>query len=150
MRERVLALRALWTEDEPSYHGQHVNFDPLRSFPKPLQSPHPPVMLGHWGPVGIRHVIEYADEWGPVDSFFDDPQARVKAFHQQCEDSGRDPATVPITIFVAGQPTMEKLESYKAVGAVRVVLGTGHPVMHHEDRAVPFLDRYADAITQLA
>jgi probable F420-dependent oxidoreductase len=150
MRERVHALRALWTEDEASYHGQYVNFDPLRSFPKPVQSPHPPVMLGHWGPVGIRHVIEYADEWGPVDSFLDDPQARVGEFHQQCEDAGRDPATLPITIFATGQPTMEKLESYRAAGTARVVLGTGHPVLHHEDRAVPFLDRYADAIAQLA
>jgi len=150
MRERVHALRALWTDDEAEYHGTHVDFDPVHCYPKPLQSPHPPVMLGHWGPVGIRHVIEYADEWGPVDSFFDDPLARVADFRRQCEDAGRDPDTLPITVFATGHPTIERLESYRDAGAVRVVLGTGHPTLHREDKALPFIDRYADAIAQLA
>ncbi len=150
MRERVAALKALWTEDQAEYHGTHVNFDPILSYPKPVQSPHPPVMLGNWGAVGLRHVIEYADEWGPVDSFFDDPVAGVETFRQQCSDAGRDPDTVPITIFATGHPTMEKLQAYKEAGAVRVVLGTGHPAIHREDKAVPFLDRYAPAIAELA
>lgn len=150
MRERVHGLRALWTEEEAAYHGQHVNFGPLHSFPKPLQTPHPPIMLGHWGPVGIRHVIEYADQWGPVDSFFDDPLARVQEFQRQCEDAGRDPATIPITVFSTGNPPMSLLEAYRDAGAVRVVLGTGHPALHREDKALAFIDRYADAVSQLA
>jgi probable F420-dependent oxidoreductase len=150
MRDRVHALRALWTEDEASYHGEHVDFDPVLCFPKPLQSPHPPVLLGHWGPVGMKHVIEYADEWGPVDSFFEDPVRQVAEFRQQCEDAGRDPHSIDITIFAAAQPPMGRLASYREAGAKRVVLGTGHPAMHFEEKALAFLDRYADAVTELA
>ncbi|MFT7600575.1 MAG: putative F420-dependent oxidoreductase [Acidimicrobiales bacterium] len=150
MRERVAALRKLWTDDEASFHGEHVSFEPVQCFPKPMQLPHPPVMLGNWGPVGIKHVIEYADEWGPVDSFFEDPVAQVQEFRQQCEDAGRDPASVPITIFSTGQPSMERLASYREAGAVRVVLGTGHPGLHREDKAIPFIDHYVDAIAELA
>lgn len=150
MRERVAGLRALWTQDEASHTGTYVRFGPLLSFPKPLQSPHPPIMLGHWGPVGIRHVIDYADEWGPVDSFLEDPVARLAAFRQQCEDAGRDPATIKITVFSTGNPTMSRLEEYREAGAVRVVLGTGHPALHREDKALDFLDRYAGAISLLA
>ncbi len=150
MRERVAALRSLWTEDEPSYHGDHVDFDPILLYPKPVQTPHPPVMLGNWGPVGIRHVIEYADEWGPVDSFFEDPVRQVQEFRQQCEDAGRDPDSLPITIFATAQPPIGRLAAYKEAGAVRTVLATGHPGVHLADKALPFLDRYADAITELA
>ena len=86
-----------------------------------------------------------------IDSFLDDPAVQVVQFHQQCQDAGRDPATIPITIFVAGQhPSMEKLEAYRRAGAVRVVLGTGHPSLHREENALPFLDRYASAIADLA
>ncbi|MFN0029494.1 MAG: LLM class F420-dependent oxidoreductase [Acidimicrobiales bacterium] len=150
MRERVAGLRALWTQDEASHTGKYVNFGPLLSFPKPLQSPHPPIMLGHWGPVGMRHVIDYADEWGPVDSFFDDPVARLAEFRQQCEDAGRDPSTIKVSVFATGKPHLSRLEAYREAGVARVVLGTGHPAMHLPDKALGFLDRYTDAITQLA
>ena len=150
MRERVHALRALWTEEEAEYHGEHVDFEPLYCFPKPVQQPAPPIMLGHWGPVGIRHVIEYADEWGPVDSFFEDPVRQVAEFRQQCEDAGRDPDSIEITIFAAAQPPIGRLMAYRDAGARRVVLGTGHPALHLPDKALPFIERYTDAIEQLA
>ncbi len=150
MRERVAGLRALWTEDEAAYHGTYVNFGPLYSYPKPLQQPHPPIMLGNWGPVGLRHVIDYADQWGPVDSFMADPIAAIATFRQQCADAGRDPATVPVTVFLTGNPPLGMLDTYREAGAVRVVLGTGHPALHREQKALPFIDRYADAISQLA
>ena len=107
-------------------------------------------MLGNWGPVGIRHVIEYADQWGPVDSFLADPVAQLTEFRQRCADAGRDPATLPITVFVTGQPPINRLHDYRAAGVERIVLGTGHPAMHLEDKALRFLDRYQPAITELA
>ena len=86
----------------------------------------------------------------PRISFFEDPVRQVAEFRQQCEDSGRDPDSIPITIFATAQPPIGRLASYKEAGAVRVVLGTGHPAMHREEKALPFLDRYAEAITELA
>ena len=88
LQELVAGLRSLWTDDESEYHGRHVDFGPLLSYPKPVQRPHPPVMLGNWGPVGIRHVIEYADQWGPVDSFLADPVAQLTEFRQRCAGLG--------------------------------------------------------------
>jgi probable F420-dependent oxidoreductase len=150
MRERVHAMRALWTDDEAEFHGDYVNFDPVQCFPKPLQAPHPPVMLGHWGPVGIQHVIDYADEWGPVDSFLEDPVRQVNEFRRQCEDAGRDPNSIPITIFATAQTPISRLHAYRDAGAVRVVLGTGHPALHLPDKVLPFIDGYVDAISELA
>jgi probable F420-dependent oxidoreductase len=65
MRERVEAMRAIWTSDEAEYHGEHVDFAPIWSWPKPLQDPHPPVVLGGVGPKVIDRVLRYADEWMP-------------------------------------------------------------------------------------
>ena len=65
LRERVLAMRALWTQDEPSFHGEHVAFDPVWAWPKPLQEPHPPVVVGGNGPRVLDRVLRYGDEWFP-------------------------------------------------------------------------------------
>jgi probable F420-dependent oxidoreductase len=65
MRERVEAMQAIWTQDEATYHGKHVNFDAIWSWPKPLQQPHPPVLLGGSGPKVLDRVLAYADVWTP-------------------------------------------------------------------------------------
>ena len=70
------------------------------------------------------------DQWGPVDSFLADPVAQLTEFRQRCADAGRDPATLPITVFVTGQPPINRLHDYRAAGVERIVLGTGHPAMH--------------------
>ena len=85
-----------------------------------------------------------------LDPGLGDPAVGIRDFKRQCADTGRDPDTIPITVFVAGQPPMSQLEAYKEAGAVRIVLGTGHPTLHREDRALTFLDRYADTVTHLA
>jgi probable F420-dependent oxidoreductase len=65
MRERVEAVKAIWTNDEAEYHGEHVDFDPIWSWPKPLQEPHPPVIVGGTGPKVLDRVLAYGDEWMP-------------------------------------------------------------------------------------
>ncbi len=65
MRERVEAMKAIWTQDEASYHGEHVDFDPIWSYPKPAQRPHPPVLVGGDGPTVLDRVLAYADGWIP-------------------------------------------------------------------------------------
>ena len=65
LRERVEAMKAIWTEEEASYHGEHVDFDRIWSWPKPLQEPHPPVLLGGNGEKVLERVVAYADEWMP-------------------------------------------------------------------------------------
>jgi probable F420-dependent oxidoreductase len=65
MRERIEAMKAIWTEDEPSYHGRYVDFDPLWSWPKPVQKPHPPILVGGTGPKALDRVLRYGDIWMP-------------------------------------------------------------------------------------
>ena len=65
MQERVEAMKAIWTEDEASYHGEFVNFDRIWSWPKPAQRPHPPVLVGGNGPTVIDRVLAYGDAWFP-------------------------------------------------------------------------------------
>ncbi|SEF79189.1 probable F420-dependent oxidoreductase, Rv2161c family [Thermomonospora echinospora] len=66
LRERVLAVKELWTEDEAEFHGEFVNFDPVRSYPKPVQRPHPPVLIGGSGPTTFDRVVEFGDGWMPI------------------------------------------------------------------------------------
>jgi probable F420-dependent oxidoreductase len=65
MRERVEAMKAIWTQDEAEYHGELVNFGPMWCWPKPAQKPHPPVLLGGSGPGVLKRVVAYADGWMP-------------------------------------------------------------------------------------
>ena len=65
LRERVEAMKAIWTSEEAEYHGEHVDFDPIWCWPKPLQQPHPPILVGGGGPKVIDRVLAYGDEWIP-------------------------------------------------------------------------------------
>ena len=65
LRERMEAVKAIWTQDEAEYHGELVDFGPMWCWPKPVQKPHPPVLLGGNGPNTLKRVIAYADEWMP-------------------------------------------------------------------------------------
>src|SRR5438067_39900 len=65
MRERVEAMKAIWTQDEAEYHGEHVDFDPIWSWPKPVQEPHPPVLIGGNGEKVIDRVVAFGHEWMP-------------------------------------------------------------------------------------
>ena len=66
MRERILAMKRIWTEDEAEFHGQLVNFDRIWQWPKPIQQPHPPIVVGGNGPHTLKRVLEYGDEWMPI------------------------------------------------------------------------------------
>src|SRR5205823_6731390 len=65
LRERVLAMKEIWTKEEAEFHGQYVHFDKLWSYPKPVQQPHPPILMGGYGPTTFSRVIEYCDGWLP-------------------------------------------------------------------------------------
>lgn len=102
MRERVEAMKAIWTHDEPEYHGKYVDFDPIWSWPKPVQEPHPPILLGGNGRTVAERVLAYADEWYP-NRFGDDDKflARIEKLRRR----GREEAGREIGVTVALTPT---------------------------------------------
>ncbi|MBV8362528.1 MAG: LLM class F420-dependent oxidoreductase [Deltaproteobacteria bacterium] len=95
LRERIEAMKAIWTQDEPSYHSKFVNFDPIWCYPKPVQKPWPPIIIGGQAPVAMRAAIAWCDGWMPTvrgDAFF----AKLGEFRELLAQSSRDPKTLSI------------------------------------------------------
>ncbi len=119
LRENVLAMKELWTEDEASFSGDHVNFSASWAWPKPSQSPHPPVIMGGGaGPKTAAHIAEFCDGWMPIGGgpALDGWGEVEKA----CENIGRDPETVELGVFRAA-PDAEKLDALRAAGVKRAL-----------------------------
>jgi probable F420-dependent oxidoreductase len=121
MRERVLAMKALWTEDAAEYHGEMVNFDPVWSYPKPAQKPHPPILLGGETDYTLRRVVEYCDGWFPRPGRGFEIVQQLGRLHRMAEEKGRDPKTLSTSVFRA-PPEKSALADYRAAGVDRAVL----------------------------
>ena len=122
LRERVLAMKEIWTKDEPEFHGEFVNFDPIWSWPKPVQKPHPPILLGANKPIARQRVVEYADGWFPLADRAGDIPVGVADLRRQAEAAGRDPGSLTVSVFGA-KPDMEVLRSYEKAGVTRAIFG---------------------------
>jgi probable F420-dependent oxidoreductase len=139
MRERVLAMKEIWTRDEAEFHGQHVNFDPLWQWPKPVQRPHPPVLVAGNGPRTLERVLEYGDGWIPIPGRGALPLGEGTArLREMAAEAGREPP--PVTVFGA-RPQAEVLDHYADAGVDRVLFALP-PVEAAE--AFKFLDTYAN------
>ena len=100
LAERVQAMRRIWTTDEAEFHGEYVDFAPVWSWPKPLQRPHPPVLVGGNGPNVEERVLAFGDGWFPQCgglATVDDLVVRVAALRRRAADAGRGP--IPVTVF---------------------------------------------------
>jgi len=121
LRERVLAMQALWTHDEAEFHGEFVNFDPVWLYPKPKQKPYPPILLGGETDHTLRRVVEFGSGWLPRARGGFEPDQAVARLRQVASEGGRDPAAFAITVFNA--PAEEAtLASYRKAGIHRVLL----------------------------
>ena len=147
-RERVEAMKLIWTEDEPEYHGEFVNFDKMQMWPKPAQKPHPPIIVGGAFPHGARRAIRYGDGWIPraTRPNYDDVGQFIPRFHEMARAAGRDPASLPITLFRVPD-NLELLRQYRDAGVARVVITL--PATK-ADGIMPILDRWAPLLRALA
>jgi probable F420-dependent oxidoreductase len=135
MRERVLAMKALWTREEAEFHGRFVDFDPVWCWPKPAQRPHPPILLGGETDHTLRRVVAFCDGWIPRAGRGDfDPREAMARLRRAAEAAGRDPARLSVTAF-RGPTEPAALAAYREAGITRVLLD------------VPDLDR--DAVLRL-
>jgi probable F420-dependent oxidoreductase len=139
MRERALALRAIWTQEEASFQGKHVEFERIWSWPKPVQQPHLPIWIGGNGPRVFERVLEYGDGWFPNMRDLDELAPRIAALQQQAADAGRD--RIPVTYFGLLHPDDEKLDKLAAAGVDRVLLMVPPA---GADETLPRLERYAE------
>jgi probable F420-dependent oxidoreductase len=137
MRERIQAMKAIWTNDVAEYHGDFVNFDPINSWPKPIQRPHPPIIVGGDGPLSVQHAVEYGDGWLPHTIGGGAPLAdRIAAINQKLAEAGRQP--IPITVF--GARDDDEIAEYRSLGVSRCVFWLPS---RPRDEVMPVLDRYA-------
>jgi probable F420-dependent oxidoreductase len=139
LRERVLAMKALWTQEEASYHGEFVDFDRAISFPKPVQRPHPPILFGGATAQGRARVVEYCDGWIPIDVLLDDLPGAIGDLRQKARAAGRRPDDVSVSVFAFKPPTPDGVARMQDMGVERVTLVSPRRM---ED-ALPFLDRMA-------
>jgi len=139
LRERVLALKALWTQDEASFHGEFVDFDRAISFPKPVQRPHPPILFGGATTQGRARVVEYSDGWMPIDVLLDDLPAAIADLRQRAQAAGRRVDELSVSVFAFQLPTSDAVARLEDMGAERVILVSPRRL----DEALPFLDRMA-------
>jgi probable F420-dependent oxidoreductase len=119
MRERVEAIKEMWTAEEATYHGEHVNFDRIWCWPKPVTQPHPPVIVGGHGKKVLDRVLAFGDEWMP-NRIGDDEKiaARIARLRKAGEDTGRGP--IPTTLANATTEP-DVLELYENAGVHRAV-----------------------------
>jgi probable F420-dependent oxidoreductase len=119
LRERVLAMKELWTKDEAEFHGEFVDFDPAFSWPKPVQRPHPPVLIGGSGPTTFDRVIEFGDGWMPIfGRGTDELVAQIADLQRRAADAGR--GHIPVTVFSV-VPKPEAIEELRAAGVEHVL-----------------------------
>jgi len=142
LRERVLAMRRIWTEDEAEFHGEFVNFDKLWSYPKPVQKPHPPILMGGDGPTTFDRVVEFCDGWMPIGFRLPNVGEKTAALRARAEQAGRDPKSISITIFGA-KPERATIDHFEAAGIERAIF-----MLPPADRDVvmPLVDQYAQLI----
>ena len=141
MREKAEALKVIWTESKPEYHGEFVNFDQMMTWPKPVQKPHPPILLGGGFPHGARRALAYGDGWMPVGGR-GDLIGFAPRFRQMAAEAGREPDSVSLTAFGCPQEAGE-VARHKEAGfdmAVFMLPSAG------PDEVLPQLDHLAKLI----
>lgn len=141
-REHVLAMKALWTQDEAAFEGDHVHLEPSWSWPKPVQRPHPPILLGGaGGPVTFRHVVEYCDGFMPIGGR-GVVRDRVTELRQVATEAGRDPDSLLLKVFGV-RPKPETLQDHAQAGVGEVIVGLPSA---DADVVLPLLDRCASLV----
>jgi probable F420-dependent oxidoreductase len=147
MREQIEAMKEIWTKEKPEYHGEIVDFPPMMTWPKPVQKPHPPVIVGGAFQYAARRAIRYGDGLIPQapDTRSGTPEDYLPRFRQMAEEAGRDPRALPVTL--GGAPEdLEQLKRYRDLGVAR--MNVRLPA-EKADQILPVLDRWAKLIRQL-
>lgn len=145
MRERIEAMKTIWTENKPQYEGEFVRFGEMMTWPKPVQKPHPPIHVGGAFPGGARRAIAYGDGWIPVGSR--EPILEVlPEFRRMAQEKGRDPDSIEISLYgVRGDP--DDVARWRDAGIHRVVFGLPSK---DADEVLPLVDSLAELAERFA
>jgi probable F420-dependent oxidoreductase len=141
MREQIEAMKAIWTQDTAEYNGEIVKVPSMQTWPKPVQKPYPPVLVGGAFPYAARRAVRYGDGWFPNASS-GDPADYMPKFRQMAQEAGRT-----LTVTIGGAPEeLAKLQQFRELGAVRANVSLP---AESADKILPILDRWAAFIPQV-
>ena len=146
MKERIEAMRVIWSKSKPEYSGEFVKFGPMMTWPKPVQKPGVPVIMGGAFPYGARRAIAYGDGWMPhvKRPQYDDVSVHFPEFRQMMKEAGRDPATLPITVWgLSSASSADQVKRMRDEGVDRIVFNV-EP--EFADKALPHLDKIASLV----
>ncbi len=147
MRERIEAMKEIWTKPKAEYHGDMVDIPEMMAWPKPVQKPHPPILVGGAFPQAARRAIRYGDGWCPIGGRpGSSPVDALEQFRQMARDAGRDPQTLPITMFNPDEDA-DQLARWRDMGIARAVVMLPSEA---SDKILPVLDRWAGLIRRTA
>ena len=142
LRERILAMREIWTKEAAELHGEYVNFDPIWSYPKPVQKPHPPVLLGGESAHTLQRVVDFCDGWFPRGRNAEAILPGLADLKGRAAKAGRDPATISVSVFAA-KAERATLDEYTSAGITRAIFRLPS---EGRDAVLPLLDQYAKLI----
>ncbi len=140
LKEQIQAIKAIWTTEESEFHGRFVSFDKMREFPKPLQRPHPPIVMGGSGEKAIECAAELCDGWAPWLPEWPKAQEAIAALKRQAAANGRDPDSLEISVFEKSIPEERRIAEMEAAGVRRIILTFSG---QSREEALPALDRLA-------
>jgi probable F420-dependent oxidoreductase len=141
MRERLEAMREIWTKSKAEYHGKFVDFGPMMTWPKPVQKPYPPILIGGNFPNGAKRAIAFGDAWMPhaARPEYADVVEFLPRFRQMAAEAGREPDAIPVTVFGApAEP--DRVKRYRDAGVARICVSLPS---EKDDTILPLLDRWA-------
>ena len=142
MVDRAKAMKEIWTNEEASHESEFVQFEPLWSWPKPMQKPHPPILLGGETDYTLQRVVDFADGWLPRGNKMADPIAAMDRLRKHADSAGRDMKSISVSIFRAAAD-QGYLEKCREAGIDRVLL----PLPSEErDTVLPLLDKYTNLL----
>jgi probable F420-dependent oxidoreductase len=148
VREKMLACKELWTKDEASFSGNYVNFEESWAWPKPVQQPHPPILIGAApNETTFRHVVEYADGWMPIEGRYPIGE-KIGELRKTAEEAGRDPDSLTIGVFsIKADPDhIEKqAEAGVSLGALGLPPAPRDKVLGILDKYAPLVERFNQA-----
>ncbi len=120
-REAIEVMKALWTQEEAEYHGRYFDFPLVKSYPKPAQKPHPPIIIGGMAKNVLRRIVDHADGWLPNRVTPAEVETSRGLLNDMAKEAGRDPSAITISVY-GQEPKRDVVQSYLNAGADRVVV----------------------------
>jgi probable F420-dependent oxidoreductase len=142
-REAIEVMKALWTQEEAEYHGRYFDFPLVRSYPKPAQKPHPPIIIGGLAKNVLRRIVDHADGWLPNRITPAEVETSRGLLNEMATEAGRDPSAITISVY-GQEPKREVVQSYLNAGADRVVVRPEY--VESEAQMGEQLERMAEAV----